>query len=117
PNGPERTGTRRLFFFDVIENQDGDVRGWPLEARRAHLEEIVGAMVWTDGSPRVHLVVQADTGISAWYVDLLSRGGEGLVAKRRGSTALPRTSDGKIDAWVRIKPAHTVDYVIIGQGI
>lgn len=112
--GPERTGTRRLFFFDVVAVAGADVRGRARDERRALLERIVQpAAVLSD---RIRLVEARTVDIGRWYLEVLARGGEGLVAKLRTASAITVRDDGKVDTQIRVKPEHTVDYVVMAIG-
>ena len=112
--GPERTGTRRLFFFDVVDVAGADVRDRARDDRRALLEQLVAPAAML--SDRIRLVEARTVGVGSWYLEVLARGGEGLVAKLRSRNALPTTADGKVDSQIRVKPEHTVDYVVMGIG-
>lgn len=94
------------LVFDVLAVGDHDVRGLPLEARRALLERIVpkneGAIVQVPPS--------FDDGVALFRM-CLEKGLEGVVAKRRGSAYREgeRTTD-----WIKVKNLVERDLVVVG---
>jgi ATP-dependent DNA ligase len=113
--GEQRTGTRRLRLFDVLEWLGVDFRKMPLFMRRAGLETIYECCV--GANDRITLTEHRLAGAVQFYDDVLACGGEGLVLKRLDSTYCPRNADGKVDYWIRCKPKRTVDYVVMGHGV
>lgn len=117
--GAERSGLRRIHFFDVHNWNGLDLRDLPQTDRREALLMVFGTFAvprWL-GEPRLYVVEQRDAGILAWYDALLAAGAEGLVGKRKDARARGEGADGKTLAWVRCKPLRTVDYVVIGHGL
>jgi ATP-dependent DNA ligase len=109
-----RSGTRRLHLFDIIEWNGLVFREYPLETRRQALEAVYETL---DSGDLVKLVEQRLDGWNEWYEEIVARGGEGLVIKRKDSIYRAVNSDGKIDSWKRLKPMRTVDAVILGHGV
>lgn len=106
----ERVGERRLRIFDLLDWAGVDFRDLPLSARRTVLAAI---LTETD---RLTLVAHRTRGAVAFYDAIVARGGEGVVAKRLDSTYRPKNADGKVHTWVRCKPVHTVDVIVMGHG-
>jgi ATP-dependent DNA ligase len=112
----ERTGTRRLYLFDVIEWNGLNLRTLSNAERRQALEMIYNASVGEDDRDLVKLVERREGDAQAFYDEVISRGGEGLVGKSKKAPYGATNSDGKVDSMVRCKPARTIDYVVISHG-
>lgn len=94
------------FFFDVLLHDDDVLLDAPLTQRAARLEQLVAP------AHRPLALVTADADAAdAFYADALARGHEGLVAK---SLAAPYDAGRRGQAWLKLKPAHTVDLVVLG---
>ncbi|MEK7180496.1 MAG: hypothetical protein AAB706_03395 [Patescibacteria group bacterium] len=91
-----------LHLWDLVERDGEDLRGLALEMRREALRRLYAS---TPSRVRadLHMVDQRATGFRTYYDQVMARGGEGLVLKRRGSTLLTRRRDGKLAAWLKIK--------------
>jgi bifunctional non-homologous end joining protein LigD len=110
--GLHRKGVRPAFraafiVFDILSSGARDLRPRPLSERRKTLQAVVGR-----GRPPIFRVgdqVPAD-GRELW-TQALSRGWEGLVAKRANSRYLPgkRTTD-----WRKLKITREQEFVIGG---
>lgn len=111
----ERTGMRRLYVFDVIEWNQIPLRDLPQTERRKALE-LVFSSAFLAPRERVFLVEQREQGIAEWFAEIIGRGGEGIVAKRKDARYRRQTSDGKTRAWVRSKKQNTVDMVVLSHG-
>ncbi len=100
-------GPLRVAFvaFDVLYAEGRDLRGEPLEARKAVLERLVEKGS-TDVLYSAHVVGEGRRLFAAAEAEGL----EGIIGKRRDSTyAERRTRD-----WVKIKAQHTQECVIVG---
>jgi bifunctional non-homologous end joining protein LigD len=98
-----------LFYaFDLLYRDGYDLRGVPLEQRKALLEASVYPVV------RVKLVETfAEDGI-ALYEAAKEAGMEGVVGKRRDS----RYETGKrTDAWLKVKATHSEEFVVGGYTV
>jgi hypothetical protein len=113
--GDERSGTRRLRLFDIVEWNALDLRDLTQAKRRAALEMVHDSAV--GASELVTLTEYVTQGFTAFYDRVVGRGGEGIVLKRHDQKYRGAGSDGKIPGWVRCKPARTVDYVIMSHGL
>jgi bifunctional non-homologous end joining protein LigD len=91
--------------FDVLALADRDLRGHPLEERRAVLERIV-----PEKGAHLRLAPTFDDG-HALFAFCRTHDLEGLVAKRRGSTY--RAGERSPD-WIKVKCEHEADLVVIG---
>jgi bifunctional non-homologous end joining protein LigD len=93
--------------FDVLRDGGEDLRALPLVARRARLERILGSH--GAGTLRLSELVAGDA--RALHRRIASRGGEGLIAKRRESTYVSgrRSAD-----WRKIKLVQRAEFVVGG---
>ncbi len=100
-------GSRQLtpFYFDVLHHDGEDLIDLPTLKRRAVLESIIPAeqlitaIVTTDGEEAVAFYDQA---VGAFY--------EGVVVKQADA---PYEAGRRGGAWLKVKPAHTLDLVIL----
>ncbi|GAB3600304.1 ATP-dependent DNA ligase [Angustibacter peucedani] len=98
------------YLFDVLHLDGDDLTGEPLSVRRARLDAL--------GRPDVvvpHLVVDADdpdavAAAQAFAADAVERGHEGVVVK---SLAAPYEMGRRGSGWVKVKPVHTLDLVVL----
>ncbi|KRF35523.1 hypothetical protein [Terrabacter sp. Soil810] len=98
----------QLVVFDVLAAGGEDLRGRPLQERRAVLEHALGAIA----SPIV-LCQQTDDLLLAreWFGTLTAGGIEGLVIKDVLST-YPTTAGQRV--WWKVKARRTLDMLAIG---
>lgn len=113
PVNGEKCGARRLHLFDILDWNGIDLRDLSQVERREALSMIYEVYLKCDV---VHLVEQRETGIAEWFDEILARGGEGVVAKKRGTRYRAANGDGKIESWLRAKKKRTIDYVVVGCG-
>lgn len=92
--------------FDVLAVGDRDVRGLPLEARKAILERVLAG----ERSSLLRIAPTFDSGVELFALCREKRL-EGVVAKRHGSSYRvgERTTD-----WLKIKCELEADFVIVG---
>lgn len=94
----------RPYFFDLLRLDGSDLIDRPVRERRALLESAVGDLV-VPGRPAT-----AVDEARAVLGEALSRGHEGVVVKALDSTyAAGRRGCG----WVKVKPVHTLDLVVL----
>jgi bifunctional non-homologous end joining protein LigD len=93
--------------FDVLRDGGEDLRGLPLVARRARLERIFG----THGAGTLRLSELVAGDARGLHRRIASRGGEGLIAKRRDS---PYVSGRRSADWRKIKLVQRGDFVVGG---
>jgi DNA ligase D-like protein (predicted ligase) len=97
-------GELRYVVFDVLVADGRDVRGLPLEERRAVLE---GVLRWTDP---VRLSEQATGDGAELLAEACREGWEGLIAKRRGS----RYVSSRSRDWLKLKCTRAQELVVGG---
>ena len=92
------------FWFDLLRREGDDLLEMPLERRAASLAEIAPASVVPQ-----RLVRSADEAES-FFDEALARGHEGVMAKA-GASSYAAGSRGV--GWYKVKPAHTLDLVVL----
>ena len=93
------------FYFDVLHADGEDLLDAPLTERAAVLDRLVPEVWriesrWTDDAAVVQSVLD----------DAMARGHEGLIAK---DPAAPWAAGARGKAWLKLKPAHTLDLVVL----
>ncbi len=93
------------FFFDVLRVDDAELIDLPAVERHASIDGVVPADLWV---PRM---VTTDAGEArAFLDDALARGHEGVVVK---SLDAPYEAGRRGGAWLKVKPVHTLDLVVL----
>ncbi len=93
------------YFFDVLHVDGEDVLDLPGHERLARLADLVPAGLLV---PRT---VTADPEqAAAWFAELVAAGHEGVVVK---SLDAPYDAGRRGAAWVKVKPRHTLDLVVL----
>lgn len=103
--GAEGDGALRPFFFDVLHLDGEDLLDTRLEERRARLEAVTAEDQRTPSS-RVDDAEQAVGALRA----ALAAGHEGVMVK---DPASPYEAGSRGAAWLKVKPAHTLDLVVL----
>ena len=99
-------GARHLYVaFDLLREEGADLRGLPLEERRARLERLLA-----HPPLGVRLAERVDGEAEDALAEAAHRGWEGLIAKRRGSTYEGRRSR----AWLKLKLRQAQEVVVGG---
>jgi ATP-dependent DNA ligase I len=94
-----------LFVFDVLHADGSDLLDLPLSQRREALAEVVPAPY------RVPSIVTASPAeASAFFDETVRRRHEGVVAK---SLAAPYEAGRRGAGWLKVKPVHTLDLVVL----
>jgi DNA ligase-1 len=94
-----------VFLFDLLHRDGVDLIDEPEEVRAAALAEIVPAGF------RIDRLVTADPGAAQGFLDrTLAAGHEGVVAK---SLTAPYEAGRRGAGWLKIKPVHTLDLVVL----
>jgi DNA ligase-1 len=93
------------FFFDLLLQDGEELIDRPAAERFARLAGIASDRVVE------HTLVSDLTAAEAFYRGALERGHEGLVAKALGA---PYAAGNRGFAWLKVKPAHTLDLVVLG---
>jgi DNA ligase 1 len=101
-----RDAARTPFFFDLLHVDGVDLLDAPLSERRAALERLV---------PERHLVRSAVLSdpdeAEAFFAEALEGGHEGVMVKDPDS---PYEAGRRGATWRKVKPAHTLDLVVLG---
>ncbi|MFL6195524.1 MAG: ATP-dependent DNA ligase [Thermoanaerobaculia bacterium] len=92
------------FFFDVLHLDGDDLIDRPAGERFAALAEA------TPGLTVPRLVTADAEEADAFFEEALSRGHEGIMAK---AIDAPYEAGRRGSSWLKIKPAHTLDLVIL----
>ncbi|ORA33088.1 ATP-dependent DNA ligase [Mycobacterium aquaticum] len=94
-----------VFFFDLLHVDGRDLLDLPTLERRAALDAIVPA------SRRVDHIVTADPEQAHEFLAAtLAAGHEGVMAK---ATAAPYEAGRRGSGWLKVKPVHTLDLVVL----
>ena len=105
--GPADDAPSAFIAFDLLRDGPHDLRGLPLIARRAALERVFG----DPGSPLLRLTPQVGQDGRDLYREAMTRGWEGLIAKRASS----RYFSGKRSTdWAKLKLQHAQEFVVGG---
>jgi DNA ligase-1 len=93
------------YFFDLLHLDGTDLVDSPGAERLAALDRLV---------PEAHRIARLETGdpgaAEAFVADVLARGHEGVVVK---NLAAPYDAGRRGSAWVKVKPVHTLDLVVL----
>ncbi len=108
-----RLGTRRggtevaltPFLFDLLHLDGEDLVDRPGEERHAALARVAPA---TLRIPRA--AVEGEAEASAFLAEALARGHEGVMVK---SLAAPYAAGRRGTGWLKVKPVHTLDLVVL----
>lgn len=93
------------YFFDVLHLDGADLLDSPAAERAAELDRLVPA---DHRVPR--LVTASPEEAGAFLADTLGSGHEGVVVK---SLAAPYDAGRRGASWVKVKPVHTLDLVVL----
>lgn len=92
------------FFFDVLHVDGRDLMGLPLLERLAVLDEVAQDLV-------VERVVTDDPAVAQdAFTGWVGAGQEGVIVK---DAAAPYEAGRRGAAWVKVKPRHTLDLVVL----
>jgi len=93
------------FFFDCLHVDGTDL----IDATGAERWETLRGIVASENLPR--RIVTADTGVArTFYDDALASGHEGVMVK---SLDAPYQAGRRGSGWLKVKPAHTLDLVVL----
>jgi DNA ligase-1 len=94
-----------VFLFDVLYRDGVDLLDAPNSERTAVLDDIVPAR------NRVDRLITSDPAAAADFLDAtLAAGHEGVMAK---SLTAPYEAGGRGAGWLKVKPVHTLDLVVL----
>ncbi|MGD0239653.1 MAG: ATP-dependent DNA ligase [Streptosporangiaceae bacterium] len=94
-----------LFLFDVLHLEGADLIDTPDSDRHAALARAVPAELLM---PR--LVTSSAEDAAAFFDDALAHGHEGVVVKSLGA---PYAAGRRGAGWIKVKPRHTLDLVVL----
>jgi DNA ligase-1 len=93
------------YFFDVLHHDGVDLIDEPLERRRKALESLLPA------DARVGSMVTSNPAAAeAYFEDTVDAGFEGVVVK---DLTQPYEAGRRGSGWLKVKPVHTLDLVIL----
>ena len=92
------------FFFDILRRDGVDLLDAPLSERAAVLSDAAPSSI----VPRRTVASVAEA--EAFYDEALERGHEGVMAKAPGA---PYAAGSRGVGWYKVKPAHTLDLVVL----
>jgi ATP-dependent DNA ligase I len=93
------------FFFDVLHLDGRDLLDLPASERLAAIEPLLPGGAWV---PRI--VTADEDEATAFSADALARGHEGVVVK---SLDAPYEAGRRGAGWLKVKPVHTLDLVVL----
>lgn len=103
--GAPATQMLSVFFFDLLHADGVDLLDRPAQDRLAALDAIVPAQ------QRVDRLVTDDHAAAQHFLDAtLAAGHEGVMAK---SPAAPYEAGRRGAGWLKVKPVHTLDLVVL----
>lgn len=105
--GATAPGTQKLsvFFFDLLHVDGVDLLDLPADERIAKLDAIV------PDTQRVDRLLSSDADAAQRFLDItLAAGHEGVMAK---STTAPYEAGHRGAGWLKVKPVHTLDLVVL----
>src|SRR6202453_3795795 len=94
-----------VFLFDVLHADGADLIDLPYQRRHAELARVVPPDLLT---PR--LVTGSVDEAGEFFRDALARGHEGVVVK---SLDAPYAAGRRGSGWIKVKPRHTLDLVVL----
>ena len=95
-----------VFFFDILHLDGADLLDEPTRDRLSALDAIVPPV------QRVDRLVTSDTEAAQRFLDVtLAAGHEGVMAK---SPSAPYEAGRRGAGWLKVKPVHTLDLVVLG---
>jgi len=93
------------FFFDLLHLDGQDLIDEPASVRQALMAEVLPAEF------RVPRLVTGEVGAAeAFFADAVARGHEGVVVK---SLDAPYAAGRRGGEWIKVKPRHTLDLVVL----
>jgi DNA ligase-1 len=93
------------FFFDALHLDGADLIDLPASERYSAIEPLLPGKLWV---PR--LATQDRDAAVAFFDDAIARGHEGVVVKASDS---PYEAGRRGAGWLKVKPVHTLDLVVL----
>ncbi len=94
------------FFFDIMHHDGRDVLDEPAEARIELLDSVV-----PDGFSVPRLITDDVIAAERFFADTIASGHEGVMLK---SLTAPYEAGRRGAGWLKVKPVHTLDLVVLG---
>lgn len=100
------------FFFDVLHADGRDLLDEPLRDRLAVLDDLLADLLADAAGPLAvrRLVTDDAAAATAFFDAAVAEGQEGVVVK---SLAAPYAAGRRGAGWVKVKPRHTLDLVVL----
>lgn len=95
----------RPFFFDLLAHENEPLLELPARERWARLDEVVPGEMRTE-----RLVTRAPSQADAFFQRVVAAGQEGVILK---DPEAPYAAGRRGAAWVKVKPRHTLDLVVL----
>ena len=93
------------FFFDLLAHDGEPLVHEPGRVRLQHLDAVVPAEMRT-----TRLETDDADAVTAFFADAVAGGQEGVILKDPGA---PYAAGRRGSAWVKVKPRHTLDLVVL----
>jgi DNA ligase 1 len=93
------------FFFDLLARDGVSLVHEPASTRLAGLDDVVPAAMRT-----TRLVTDLPEAVQAFFAEAIASGQEGVVIK---DLHAPYAAGRRGSAWVKVKPRHTLDLVVL----
>lgn len=92
-------------FFDLLHRDGADLLDLPARERLAQLDSVIPA-----GDRVAHVITGSAQEAETFTARVLAEGHEGVVVKDLGA---PYAAGRRGAAWIKVKPVHTLDLVVI----
>ena len=104
--GPERVKSLKykVMVFDILFLDGKDVRGLPIEERKSLIKRVI-----PKGLPIIP-VAMIKRNVSSFFGDVVKKGGEGIVLKKKHSVYVP----GRSHDWLKVKKGRELDVIVKG---
>ena len=93
------------FFFDLLAEEGASLVHEPATTRLARLDAVVPEALRTS-----RLVTDDRAGLQAFFDEAVAGGQEGVILK---DPEAPYAAGRRGSAWVKVKPRHTLDLVVL----
>jgi DNA ligase-1 len=101
----ERADRVHPFFFDLLARDGVSLVHAPASTRLAHLDDLVPVAMRT-----ARLVTDESAAAATFFGDAIAAGQEGVILK---DPEAPYAAGRRGSAWVKVKPRHTLDLVVL----
>jgi DNA ligase 1 len=101
----DRSDRVHPFFFDLLAHDGVSMVHEPASTRLTRLDEVVPPRMRT-----ARLVTDDDAAVNAYFAEAVAAGQEGVILK---DPRAPYAAGRRGSAWVKVKPRHTLDLVVL----